>query len=219
MKGQHTNQSVAECVPEGGDGLGPARPVAIPLVGTDRVALVDPEDVALVSGYRWRLTRSPQPYAVAGSQPKVWMHRLILGLPAGDRDALVDHVNGDGLDNRRGNLRQATHRQNVANSRSRRSGSSRHRGVSLVEWPSLKGGGQSWRADVSPGRRQIYLGTFKSEDEAALAYNVAALLLNGSYARLNRVAPDVVLAERAQRAIARKLSEHLSTPPAQERQP
>ena len=177
--------------------------VRYPVQGSALGALVDAADVPLLAGYRWALSGG---YARAHRGDAVlWMHRLLC-----PSDGLVDHINGDKLDNRRANLRPATARQNVANSRSKVRGSSRHRGVSLLRWPTKQGERTAWRADASPGRHQIYLGMFGSEDEAALAYNVAALLLNGAYARLNEVPPTVALSAEAQRGLVERLHKHVS---------
>lgn len=191
-----------------GDGLGTPETVEIPLRGVDLCAVVDAIDAERVSGFVWRLAGRGPFYAVASGG--VRMHRLVLGLPD-DATVVPDHINGDGLDNRRCNLRIATPRLNVANSRPRRTGSSRYRGVSRVTWdrPVAGGSGCGWRADVSPGNHQIYLGLFQTEDEAALAFNAVSLLLNGAYARLNEVPPTVVLSAKAQRAIVRRLYKHI----------
>lgn len=69
------------------------------------VAIVDDADHELVAGSRWMAARSRYTtYAVSLSYPVVQMHRVILGIPRGD-DRVVHHRNGDGLDNRRSNLR------------------------------------------------------------------------------------------------------------------
>src|SRR5690348_1244113 len=80
------------------------------------VALVDDADERVVQGYKWHLTGDGR-YAGARTSRRhghrqVYMHRLILGASA---DVRVDHINGDGLDNRRVNLRLATHQENNFN--------------------------------------------------------------------------------------------------------
>jgi hypothetical protein len=142
-------------------------------------ALVDDEDFALASLFTWRAFRPRNvTYAVTqrsrrdGGNRTVYMHDLVTG------DRQIDHVNGDGLDNRRANLRRATASENQANV-SGRGGLSRFRGVSLSRG--------YWRAYISLGGKQVHLGHFKSEAEAALAYNQAAQARWGSFARLNEV--------------------------------
>lgn len=107
---------------------------------------------------------------------KVLMHRLILLAPD---TTLVDHINGDPLDNRRENLRYATQSQQNAN-RHRTFGASRFKGV------YRRRDGLKWCAQCRvPGGKQRYLGSFDSEEDAARAYNAAATELFGEYARLN----------------------------------
>jgi hypothetical protein len=105
------------------------------------------------------------------------MHREVLGDPQG----VVDHINGDTLDNRRANLRVASYSGNNRNTRKRQGCSSRFKGVDRHRG--------AWRARITPpGGRQVTLGHFASELEAALAYNAHARRLFGEFARLNTVA-------------------------------
>lgn len=164
----------------------------IPLRGpkaAGRVALVDSQDRRLVAGYSWRVLevkregRRTATYACAqvsrdGREVTVYMHRLITGWP------MTDHINHDGLDNRRRNLRPATSAQNAANRRPHIGSSSRYKGVG---WNRR---GRNWTAVINVGGRRWYLGHFTNEEDAALAYNAAALDAYGDYAWLNPVGPE-----------------------------
>jgi hypothetical protein len=108
------------------------------------------------------------------------MHRIIA---AADDDTCIDHINGDGLDNRRANLRPATRAQNAANRRPRAGGSSRFKGV---HWSKAD---NRWVARIHSGGRDITLGRFLGEYDAARAYNRAAVRVYGEFAYLNPV-PD-----------------------------
>ena len=101
------------------------------------------------------------------------MHRELLGLLPGE---LVDHINHNGLDNRRGNLRRCTKVQNAANSRKRAGLSSSFKGVS---WHKSLG---YWNAYICRGKTKKHLGWFKSEEEAAAAYARAAKRRFGVFA-------------------------------------
>ena len=89
----------------------------------------------------------------------------------------VDHIDGDVLNNRRGNLRIVTHQQNIANS-APRGGKSQYRGV----YKNKQG---KWQAQLSSRGVRWSLGVFDSEDEAAKAYDERAKEVHGEFARLN----------------------------------
>jgi hypothetical protein len=92
---------------------------------------------------------------------------------------LVDHRNGDGLDNRRSNLREATPAQNSANSRLSRRSSTGLKGVTWYKRCSR------WRAHITVDQKQRHLGYFDDPIEAAKAYDVAAIEAFGDFAHTN----------------------------------
>lgn len=111
----------------------------------------------------------------------VLMHREIID--AGN--LFVDHINGNFLDNRKCNLRAVTTSQNAMNKqRSRMKTSSRYKGVKKESRWKLK---NKWSANIGVGGKKIYLGLFRTEKDAALAYNQAALTHFGSFSRLNLI--------------------------------
>lgn len=140
------------------------------------VALVDDRDLPTVVGLRWQAAARSNGNGWYAKSSHVLMHRLLM--PGVGR---VDHVNGDGLDNRRENLRPATQSQNLANQRPCRGGSSRFKGV---HWDRAK---QRWMVTIRRDGRTRYVGRYDREVEAARAYNTAAVVLFGEYARLNQV--------------------------------
>lgn len=138
---------------------------------------VSPQDRKLLSR-NWSIRRNGKysSYAVAWVDGKcVRMHRLIMGALPGQ---IVDHINGDGLDNRRENLRIVSRAQNNQNARCF-TGASKFKGVAKHHYT------HKWRAYISVGGRQVHLGFFTEELAAARAYNKAALEYFGDYAKLN----------------------------------
>lgn len=162
-------------------------PGEVPLYGKNargRVALVDEADFDLVTQFRWfvreaeRPRRPDGPYAYAnpcrdGRQRTVLMHRLITGWPS------TDHVNHNGLDNRRENLRPATASQNGANRRPVLGHTSPYKGVG---WYVKLG---KWSARIRCNGKARHLGYFTDEADAARAYDAAARQMFGEYASLN----------------------------------
>lgn len=163
----------------------------VPLHGkkaAGRVALVDDVDYELVSRYRWHVReatypglRSNGPYAQTNvpisESPRRYkslgMHTLLTGW------LRVDHVDHDGLNNQRANLRPATPGQNNANRRPRIYGSSPFKGVYWYK------AGHVWRARFRGDGKEYHLGQFATEEEAARAYDAVARATWGEYAYLN----------------------------------
>lgn len=104
------------------------------------------------------------------------MHTLLMSPPKG---MCVDHINGNGLDNRYENLRVCTHLQNLQNRRKIKNTTSRYIGV---HWNKKR---STWVAFVSYKDEAKWLGDFKTEHHAAMAYDIWAKELKGEYANLN----------------------------------
>lgn len=152
-----------------------------------KVALVDDDDFERISATRWRARRGKRIngpdafYALGevkrdGKRVGIEMHRVIMGEP----EAFIDHIDGDGLNNLRSNLRICTNSLNQANRALLLPiKASRFRGVTWHKQSSR------WQAAIKVLRRSIYLGLFDTEEEAAVAYDTAASVHFGPYARLN----------------------------------
>ena len=112
----------------------------------------------------------------------VQMHRQLLGL--GRQTPIVDHADGNGLNNQRENLRICSKSQNGANRRKKGRGTtSRYLGVSAHYWKNQK----KWVAQSAIGGKSVYIGIFESELGAAAAYNARAHRMFGEYANLNQL--------------------------------
>ena len=160
--------------------------IEIPLAGGE-VALIDAEDLEKVSPYRWHVKHSgTKPWHPLYAETVLWpsnkhlkMHRVITDAP---RALTVDHINGNGLDNRKANLRLCTHQQNLMNAKPRRH-SSRYKGVHKTREGA-------WVSQIRHNGKRMYVGRFCREEEAARAYNAAARRLFGEFAWLNDVPAD-----------------------------
>lgn len=149
-----------------------------------QVALVDDDDYHLVTGRKWqakRRTTGDGFYAVCWNKNGAAPSRLTLhGLIMGHREGFeVDHIDCDGLNCRRANMRWATHSQNSANRKKTRANSSGYKGVS---WDKDR---RRWVAEIRIHQLRLFLGRFHSAEEAAIAYDDAARLHYGEFARLN----------------------------------
>jgi len=156
--------------------------ILIPL-SQGRCALVDDEDADLLA-WKWyaRPDRSTF-YAYrdvsrpSGGKTSLRLHRVIadrMGI-----NGLVDHRNRCGLDNRRENLRSATTSQNISNTGLWRSNRSGYKGVS---WHKRT---RKWTANITINTKQIWLGDYRAAEDAARAYDAAAVKYRGEFAVLN----------------------------------
>lgn len=143
-----------------------------------KVALVSDEDFTRVSKIRWYAISLYGNHFYARAwirRKKVSLHRFILSARAG---VTIDHINGDGLDNRRENLRWCTAAQNCMNRRVQKH-SSRYKGV---RWHAAN---RSWITRIKIHGKLRHIGCFSAEDDAGLAYNKEAVKLFGEFALLN----------------------------------
>lgn len=147
-----------------------------------KFAKVDENHFDSLNQFRWTLKTSKRTkvlYAkrfaiVDGKHTTIQMHTAIMCPPKGFQ---VDHIDRDGLNNQTSNLRITTRAQNQRNQKKHSKGSSQYRGVCKA----YKG----WTARISVDNRQITLGTFKDEVEAALAYDIASCKYHGEHGRRN----------------------------------
>ena len=146
------------------------------------IAIVDAFLYEWLMQWKWCAIRKPRGrnwYAVRGEgSRRIYMARQITGV-TGRKD--VDHDNGNGLDNRGCNLRLANRSQNSANAQLSRANTSGYKGVC---WHKKA---EKWIAHIKVNGKGIYLGLFLVKEDAARAYNAAALRYFGEFARLNQI--------------------------------
>jgi len=150
-----------------------------------KFAIVDPDDYYRLSEYKWSASRVYNKFYAVRTGPTekgkrgktIRMHREIANLPDGLE---CDHINGNSLDNRKANLRPVTRQQNCWNNRKRRPKS-----LSIYKGVSYSSRGRPWKAMLMVGGKRIYLGSFDTQKQAAKAYDKAAKIHFGEYAKLN----------------------------------
>ena len=141
-----------------------------------RFALVDAADYEWLSRCKWCVTGQDRPYACRHDSGKtIYMHREIMNTPAG---LCVDHINGHSLDNRRCNLRNCTHADNMRNRRGN-SGRSLYKGVTFQAHCG------KYKASIGAKGCPKHIGYYDDPAEAARAYDRKARELFGPFAWLN----------------------------------
>ncbi len=150
-----------------------------------KFALVDDGDCKWLSQWKWSAQKSNRKWYAIRSLYKdgnkiatIRMHREILNTPKGRE---VDHINHNGLDNQRCNLRVCTHQQNMQNQRENRNTSSRFKGIYFEKACSNR----PWRAQLRHNNTTHHLGDFTDEIDAAKAYDRKAIELFGEFACTN----------------------------------
>lgn len=149
----------------------------------DKVTVVDDADFDWLSQWKWfahfnfyNWYAARTVWQLDGKSHTVKMHRIIIA--AGDGTE-IDHIDGDGLNNRRDNLRVVTHQQNMFNRSTTRKNISGFKGVTWHKRDLI------WQVNIGCNGKTKYLGSFHDAEEAARVYDAAARKLFGEFARLN----------------------------------
>lgn len=135
---------------------------------------VDEDDFSSVNEHNWHLLRGKYVYRtenIKGKKKTILLHRQLMNPP---RNLFVDHINGDGLDNRRSNLRVCTHQQNLWNISKKK-----FKGVYIDRHGKIF-------SQIHYRGKSIYLGQFPTRKKAAIAYNTKAKELFKEFANLNK---------------------------------
>ena len=147
------------------------------------VTIVDDADYDYLMQWKWfcdyaGYAKRNMPEIKGEKKGCFYMHRIIMCAPIGLE---VDHINWNKLDNRRENLRLCYHAQNGMNKAGLMNASSKYKGVCWCQQT------KKWKATIQVNKKQIWLGRFDSEIDAALTYNVAAEKYQGEFAHLNEI--------------------------------
>jgi len=142
--------------------------------------MIDDEDYAAAARSKWSAIKARDKFYVVGrsvSEGGISLHRFLMGRPAG---LTIDHIDGNGLNNQRCNLRVCTMGENARNRGKQKNGF-------LSKYIGVKYYYKSKRfiARIKINRKEIYIGSFDTEEEAAVARDTFAIRLHGEFARLN----------------------------------
>ena len=137
---------------------------------------IDVADVALAEGRNWCSLIAPHTVYAQGkiNNKTVFLHRLLLGFPSG---LDVDHIDGDGLNNRRSNLREATRSQNLRNQRVSKDSAS---GLKGITWYPDRA---KWGARIKVDGRRLWLGLYETPESAHAAYVAASAEHHAEFGR------------------------------------
>lgn len=146
-----------------------------------KFALVDDDDYEYLSKWKWHFhhgyaCRNDEHYDKNGNRKPIRMHRVVMKTP---EDMEVDHLNGETTDNRKSNLRNCFHNENMKNMKVHRNSISGYKGVT---WWKI---GKKWRARIRGNGKEISLGYYDNPESAAKAYDIAAKKYFGDFAFLN----------------------------------
>lgn len=146
--------------------------------------IIDKEDYKFVNSFKWYACQKDNRYYASrtvrygnrkdNKKHHLFLHRILLNAPEG---IFVDHINGNSLDNRKNNLRLCSNKENSRNRKIK----NKYKGIKK----NLNC--KTWSARITVDQIELYLGCFKNDIDAAMAYNEAAIKYFGKFAKLNDV--------------------------------
>lgn len=144
-----------------------------------KYAIVDRDDYERLSQNKWLALKSGNTFYASrhpANKCVIWMHREILNTPIG---FFTDHINRNGIDNRKSNLRICSKAENCHNQKYRKNNKSRFKGVCFH-----KASGK-WQSQIMINYKTIHLGIFSNEVDAAREYDIKSKELHGQFAYTN----------------------------------
>lgn len=144
--------------------------------------IVDDEDYEYLNQWKWYTFKSrPNLIYVTRriNNKTIYLHRFILNIT--NKNTIIDHIDGNPLNNQKSNLRICTQSENMQNARKHKNCSSKYKGVC---WDKNR---NKWIVNLDINKKRIHIGRFNLEKDAALAYNKAATKYFGSFAKLNEI--------------------------------
>ena len=146
------------------------------------ITLIDNEDFEKVINLKWYAHKSTKNkiYAAHKNSKMIYLHRYIMNIT--EKKVIIDHINGNTLDNRKQNLRVCSQNQNTKN-RVKVLHKNKYKGVFKIN-KNLK---KPYMAQIMVNQKSLYLGYFKTNKEAAAAYNKAAIQYFGEFVNLNNI--------------------------------
>ena len=152
---------------------------------------VDDEDYEDLAKYKWHTLKGTQTYYavrwtrnIENKRVLLLLHRIVMKAP---QEMFVDHIDGNGLNDCKSNLRLCTQKENNLNKKSQSNKTSKYLGVSLSRITVKEKTYLKWRATIKLNGKWEHIGYFKTEEEAATAYNKRAKILFGEFARINKI--------------------------------
>ena len=150
-----------------------------------KFAIVDDEDYDKINSFKWhshRMKNTNRYYAghffkINGKYKYYHMHKFIMDSIGIDN--IIDHIDGNGLNNQKSNLRICSFSDNIKNQKKRINSKSKYKGVYHIKKSGM------YRARIQADGKRLHLGCFVNEIDAAIAYNNAALMYFGEFANIN----------------------------------
>jgi len=136
-------------------------------------AIVDDDLYEILNQFKWYAQKDLNTFyarrnsKIGNKRTFILMHHMVVGFPLNRKN--IDHLNGDGLDNRRVNLRIVPHRENMGNTKDRREHKTTSKYVGIIFDKKRK----MWRSSIKIGEKYIYIGHFNNEEKASESYKNA----------------------------------------------